>query len=64
MLWLPMIIMLGVTMTALIQRILALVKDLTAGNILQLAFAVSLMILGLIVAVEGLKKLVLKEEIA
>ena len=64
MLWLPMIIMLGVTMTALVQRILALVKDLTAGNILQLAFAVSLMILGLIVAVEGLKKLVLKEEIA
>ncbi len=64
MLWLPMIIMLGVTMTALVQRILALVKDLTAGNILQLAFAVSLMILGLIVAVEGLKKLVLNEEIA
>lgn len=64
MLWLPMIIMLGVTMTALVQRILALLKDLTAGNILQLAFAVSLMILGLIVAVEGLKKLVLKEETA
>ena len=64
MLWLPMIIMLGVTMTALVQRILALLKDLTAGNILQLAFAVSLMILGLIVAIEGLKKLVLKEETA
>ena len=62
MLWIPMVIMLCVTMTALIQRMIALVKDLTPGNILQLTFAISLMILGVIVAVEGLKKLFLKEK--
>ncbi len=57
MLWVPMIIMLCVTMTALIQKIIALIGTPTGGNLLQLAFAVILMILGVIVALQGLKKL-------
>ncbi len=62
MLWVPMIIMLGVTMTALIQKIIALVGNPTPGNILQLAFAVILLILGVIVALQGLKKLFIEKE--
>lgn len=61
MLWVPMIIMLCVTLTALIQKIFALVKDPTPGNILQLAFAVALFVLGIIVAMLGLKRLAEKE---
>lgn len=61
MLWVPMIIMLAVTLTALIQKIIALVGDPTPGNILQLAFAVALFVLGVIVAMLGLKKLFGKE---
>lgn len=65
MLWGPMVIMLGVTFTALGLKI----KDLTAalsgqfvfGNALQLVFAVLLLILGVIVAFEGLKKLLKAE---
>ena len=57
MLWVPMVIMLCVTLTALVQKILALIGDPTAGNILQLAFAVALFILGLIVAALGFKRL-------
>lgn len=60
MLWCPMIIMLAVTLTALVQKMIALVGDPTAGNILQLAFAVALFILGVIVAFLGLKKLAKK----
>ncbi len=62
MLWIPMLIMLCVTMTALVQKIIALVGAPTAGNLLQLAFAVALMILGVIVALQGLKKLFLEKE--
>ncbi len=57
MLWVPMIIMLCVTLTALVQKIIALISAPTAGNILQLAFAVALFILGVMVAFMGLKKL-------
>ena len=62
MLWVPMIIMLAVTLTALIQKIIVLIGNPTAGNMLQLAFAVALMILGVIVAIQGLKKLFLDQE--
>ena len=61
MLWVPMVIMLCVTLTALIQKMIALVADPTAGNILQLAFAVALFILGVIVAVLGIRKLAEKQ---
>ena len=59
-----MLIMLAVTMTALVQKIIALVAAPTAGNLLQLAFAVALMVLGVIVALQGLKKLFLEKETA
>jgi carbon starvation protein len=61
MLWVPMIIMLCVTLTALVQKIIALIGAPTAGNILQLAFAVALFILGVMVAFMGLRKLTEKE---
>lgn len=61
MLYAPMIIMLCVTLTALIQKMIALAGALTPGNILQLAFAVALFILGIIVAIQGIRKLTEKE---
>lgn len=61
MLWVPMIVMLAVTLTALIQKIIALIGNPTPGNILQLAFAVALFVLGVIVALLGLKRLAEKE---
>lgn len=61
MLWVPMIVMLAVTLTALVQKIIALVGDPTPGNMLQLAFAIALFILGVIVAMLGLKRLAEKE---
>lgn len=64
MLWFPMVFMLAVTLTALVQKIVALVGAPTAGNLLQLAFAVALFVLGVIVALQGLKKLTEKEEAA
>ena len=64
MLWIPMIVMLCVTLTALIQKIFALVAAPTAGNLLQLAFAVALFVLGVIVALLGLKRLAEKSEAA
>ncbi len=57
MLWIPMVIMLCVTFTALIQKIISLIAAPTAGNLLQLTFAVALFILGLIVAVLGIRSL-------
>jgi len=57
MLWVPMVIMLCVTLTALIQKIIALASAPTAGNILQLAFAAALLVLGVIVAVLGFRRL-------
>ena len=57
MLWIPMIIMLAVTLTALVQKMIALVGAPTAGNMLQLAFAIALFVLGVIVAGLGIKRL-------
>lgn len=61
MLWAPMFIMLAVTFTAIIFKIKDLVTGLqvefVSGNMLQLVFAILLLILGIMVAVEGLKKL-------
>lgn len=66
MLWGPMVCMLGITFTALILKMIELGKgfavQVTGGNVLQFVFAILLFILGLIVAVEGIKKLVSKEE--
>ena len=66
MLWGPMVIMLGVTFTALSLKITELVNALSGqfvfGNALQLVFAVLLLILGVIVAFEGIKKLIGKDE--
>ena len=66
MLWGPMVIMLGVTFTALALKITELVNALSGqfvfGNALQLVFAVLLLILGVIVAFEGIKKLIGKDE--
>ena len=64
----PMVIMLGVTFTALALKITELVTALSGqfvfGNALQLVFAVLLLILGVIVAFEGIKKLIGKDETA
>jgi carbon starvation protein len=63
MLWAPMIIMLAVTFTALIFTIKAKSALLAGGGFkfeadgLQLIFAVLLLILGIMVAVSGIKKL-------
>ncbi len=61
MLWGPMFIMLAVTFTALILKIktlsVSLMADIVVGNVLQLIFAILLLILGVIVAVEGIRKL-------
>ncbi len=66
MLWGPMVIMLGVTFTALGLKIKDLITTLSVkyvfGNALQLVFAVLLLILGVIVAFEGIKKLIGKED--
>ncbi len=67
MLWIPMVIMLGVTLTALSMTIYTKVSGLIAmtsanvgGDILQLFFAVSLMGLGVMVAIQGFQKLTAK----
>ncbi len=61
MLWLPMVTMLGVTLTALVFKMIDLIKSfsvaVTGGNVLQFIFGVLLFILGVTVAFEGLKKL-------
>ena len=57
MLWVPMVIMLCVTLTALVQKIVALIGAPTAGNLLQLAFAIALFVLGVIVALLGFRRL-------
>lgn len=65
MLWGPMVIMLGVTFTALALKIRDLVTALSSqfvfGNALQLVFAVLLLVLGVIVAFEGIRKLLEKD---
>lgn len=57
MLWVPMVVMLAVTLTALVMKMVQLVGNPTPGNILQFAFAIALFVLGIIVALLGFKKL-------
>ncbi len=66
-LWIPMFFMMAVTFTALSMTIYKLSKafittGLTLGNTLQLIFAILLLILGVIVAVQGIHKLFAKNE--
>lgn len=66
-LWIPMVIMMAVTFTALGMTITKLSKALLStgldlGNTLQLVFAVLLLILGVLVAIQGVKKLLEKQE--
>ena len=67
MLWIPMVFMMAVTFTALGMTIYKLTKALFSvgldlGNSLQLIFAVLLLILGVLVAIQGVKKLCEKSE--
>ena len=67
MLWVPMFFIMAVTFTALGMTIYKLsgafaTTGLSLGNTLQLIFAVLLLILGVIVAVQGVKKLFEKNE--
>jgi carbon starvation protein len=69
MLWAPMCIMLVVTLSALAITIftkftglVSLTSANPAGDTLQLCFAVALLILGIIVAIQGLRKMFQKEE--
>lgn len=62
MLWAPMFFMMAVTFTALAMTIYSLsgalvTTGLTLGNTLQLIFAVLLLILGVLVAIQGTQKL-------
>ena len=66
-LWIPMVFMMSVTFTALGMTITKLSKALLStgldlGNTLQLVFAVLLLILGVLVAIQGVKKLLEKQE--
>lgn len=66
MLWIPMAFMMAVTYTALTMTIIKLSKEfvtvgLTLGTTLQLIFAVLLLILGVLVAIQGIKKLFEKD---
>ena len=66
-LYAPMFIMLAVTFTALVQKTIALVKNIAGGNAtmlvdgLQLIVAILLMVLGVLVAFSCLKKLFTKK---
>ena len=67
MLWLPMFFMMAVTFTALSMAIYKLgttlfTAGLSLGSTLQLIFAVLLLLLGIIVAVQGIHKLTEKAE--
>lgn len=67
MLWVPMAFMMAVTFTALGMTIYKLgtafvTTGLSLGNTMQLIFAVLLLLLGVIVAVQGIKKLTEKPE--
>ena len=67
MLWIPMVFMMAVTFTALSMTIVKLSKafmtsGLSLGNTLQLVFAVLLLILGVLVAVQGIRKLLEKSQ--
>lgn len=63
MLWVPMVFMMAVTFTALGMTIYKLsnafiTTGLSFGNTLQLIFAVLLLILGVLVAIQGIRKLI------
>jgi carbon starvation protein len=66
MLWVPMVLMLAVTFTALVMMVIRHAGTISAGtfvmgkNGLQLIFAVLLLALGVVVAFSGFKKLVEK----
>lgn len=65
MLWVPMVFMMAVTFTALGLTIVKLSKafvttGLSLGNTMQLIFAALLLVLGIIVAIQGVKKLMEK----
>lgn len=65
MLWIPMGFMMAVTFTALGMTIIKLTKTLftvglTVGTGLQLIFAVLLLMLGVMVAIQGIRKLMTK----
>ena len=67
MLWFPMAFMMAVTFSALGLTIYKLSKafvttGLDLGNTLQLIFAILLLILGVIVAVQGIRRLMEKNE--
>ena len=67
MLWVPMLFMMAVTFTALSTTIIKLINafmttGLDLGNTLQLVFAVLLLILGVLVAIQGIKKLLEKAD--
>ena len=67
MLWVPMFFMMAVTFTALTMTIVKLVSalattGLTLGSTMQLIFAILLLILGVIVAIQGIKKLTEKAD--
>lgn len=67
MLWGPMFFMMAVTFTALTMTIVKLFNafvttGLSLGNTLQLIFAVLLLLLGVMVAIQGVKKLFAKTE--
>lgn len=67
MLWIPMVFMMAVTFTALTMTIVKLTTafmttGLSLGNTLQLIFAVLLLLLGVIVAIQGIKKLLEKSK--
>lgn len=67
MLWIPMFFMMAVTFTALTMTIVKLFSALTTtgltlGSTMQLIFAVLLLILGVIVAIQGVKKLTEKAD--
>lgn len=69
MLWIPMVLMLGVTMTALISTIytkfagiITATSTNMGGDALQLVFAILLMGLGVMVAVQGVQKLMEKND--
>ena len=62
MLWIPMVFMMAVTFTALGMPKAFLTTGLDLGNTLQLIFAVLLLILGVLVAIQGVKKLLEKTD--
>ena len=67
MLWIPMVFMIAVIFTAPGMTITKLSKALVTtgldlGNTLQLVFAVLLLILGVLVAIQGVKKLLEKTD--